>query len=135
MSIETDLNVTGKVAQFGRGVMADVSSKLLGQFVTCLETNVLGGALAGDPAPAAPAADPAAPPAASPPAPVPLSPSVSAPEPATGTAPAVARTIDAPEAEAVDLVRMAGAAVARRVVPALIAAAAIVGMVVWLIAR
>ena len=33
VSIDTDLNVTGKVAQFGRGVMADVSSKLLGQFV------------------------------------------------------------------------------------------------------
>src|SRR5689334_13195787 len=28
VSIDTDLNVTGKVAQFGRGVMADVSSKL-----------------------------------------------------------------------------------------------------------
>ena len=33
VSIDTDLNVTGKVAQFGRGVMADVSSKLLAQFV------------------------------------------------------------------------------------------------------
>lgn len=43
VSIDTDLNVTGKVAQFGRGVMADVSSKLLGQFVSCLETNVLAG--------------------------------------------------------------------------------------------
>lgn len=33
----TDLNVTGKPAQFGRGVMQDVSDKLLGQFVACLE--------------------------------------------------------------------------------------------------
>ena len=40
VEIDTDLNVTGKVAQFGRGVMADVSSKLLGQFVTCLETKI-----------------------------------------------------------------------------------------------
>ena len=32
VNIDTDLNVTGKVAQFGRGVMADVSGKLLGQF-------------------------------------------------------------------------------------------------------
>src|SRR5213592_4197212 len=31
VNIDTDLNITGKVAQFGRGVMADVSSKLLGQ--------------------------------------------------------------------------------------------------------
>src|SRR4029079_14159040 len=43
VSVDTDLNVTGKVAQFGRGVMADVSSKLLGQFVSCLESNVLSG--------------------------------------------------------------------------------------------
>ena len=31
-------HVTGKVAQFGRGVMADVSAKLLGQFVAYLES-------------------------------------------------------------------------------------------------
>src|SRR3954451_22293407 len=41
--IDTDLNVTGKVAQFGRGVMADVSSKLLGQFAQNLERDVLCG--------------------------------------------------------------------------------------------
>src|SRR2546423_11858410 len=39
--VVTELTVTGKVAQFGRGVMADVSAKLLGQFVECLETKVL----------------------------------------------------------------------------------------------
>ena len=33
----TDLAITGKPAQFGRGVMQDVSDKLLGQFVACLE--------------------------------------------------------------------------------------------------
>lgn len=44
VSIDNDVTVTGKVAQFGRGVMADVSSKLLAQFVDCLEENVLGGA-------------------------------------------------------------------------------------------
>jgi uncharacterized protein len=33
----TDLSVTGKPAQFGRGVMQDVSDKLLGQFVACIE--------------------------------------------------------------------------------------------------
>jgi carbon monoxide dehydrogenase subunit G len=41
VTVQTDLTVTGKVAQFGRGVMADVSSKLLAQFVECLETTVL----------------------------------------------------------------------------------------------
>jgi carbon monoxide dehydrogenase subunit G len=38
--ITTDLKITGKVAQFGRGVMADVSEKLLGQFVECLESKL-----------------------------------------------------------------------------------------------
>lgn len=35
--VRTDLSVTGKPAQFGRGVMQDVSDKLLGQFVGCIE--------------------------------------------------------------------------------------------------
>src|SRR4051812_34689507 len=42
VTVTTDLTVTGRVAQFGRGVLADVSGKLLGQFVDCLESNVLG---------------------------------------------------------------------------------------------
>ena len=37
VSIATDLKVSGKVAQFGRGVMADISKKLLGQFAECIE--------------------------------------------------------------------------------------------------
>lgn len=39
--VATDLAITGKVAQFGRGVLADVSGKLLDQFVSNLETTVL----------------------------------------------------------------------------------------------
>jgi carbon monoxide dehydrogenase subunit G len=41
VTVTTDLTVTGKVAQFGRGVLADVSAKLLGQFVDNLEQTVL----------------------------------------------------------------------------------------------
>lgn len=37
VQVATDLSVTGKPAQFGRGVMQDVSDKLLHQFVGCLE--------------------------------------------------------------------------------------------------
>ena len=37
VSIATDLKVAGKVAQFGRGAMADISKKLLGQFAECIE--------------------------------------------------------------------------------------------------
>jgi len=37
VQVDTDLSITGKPAQFGRGVMQDVSDKLLAQFVACLE--------------------------------------------------------------------------------------------------
>jgi carbon monoxide dehydrogenase subunit G len=43
VSIVTDLSVSGRVAQFGRGVMGDVSARLLEQFVRNLEAGVLGG--------------------------------------------------------------------------------------------
>jgi carbon monoxide dehydrogenase subunit G len=34
--VTTDLHITGKVAQFGRGIMGDVSSKLMAQFANNL---------------------------------------------------------------------------------------------------
>ena len=40
VDIVTDLKVSGKVAQFGRGVMQDVSTKLLGQFADCLAAKI-----------------------------------------------------------------------------------------------
>jgi carbon monoxide dehydrogenase subunit G len=70
-NIVTDLTVTGKAAQFGRGVMADVSKKLIGQFASNLEQVIVArqapaaaapavsGGEAGDEAPAAAAAAPA----------------------------------------------------------------------------
>ena len=50
--VVTDLAVTGKPAQFGRGVMQDVSDKLLGQFIACIEQR-LGGEPAAAPVPEA----------------------------------------------------------------------------------
>jgi carbon monoxide dehydrogenase subunit G len=47
VSIITDLTVSGRVAQFGRGVMHDVSAKLLQQFVDNLEADVLGQPIGG----------------------------------------------------------------------------------------
>ncbi len=49
--VVTDLAITGKPAQFGRGVMQDVSDKLLGQFVACLEQRLGGGNQAGESSP------------------------------------------------------------------------------------
>ncbi|MCV7282484.1 SRPBCC family protein [Mycolicibacterium flavescens] len=42
--INTDLTISGKAAQFGRGVLADVASSLIGQFAKSLEASVLGDA-------------------------------------------------------------------------------------------
>ena len=116
VSVVTDLHVTGKVAQFGRGVMADVSSKLLGQFVECLETTVLSAPAAAEAAPA-PAAEAPAPTEA------PIVPAPPAPEASTGP-----RKIDSPEAKPVDLVDAAGGSVAKRAAPVLAVIA-----VLWLL--
>jgi carbon monoxide dehydrogenase subunit G len=50
VGISTDLQITGRVAQFGRGVLADVSAKLLDQFVANLESTVLVDEPTGAPA-------------------------------------------------------------------------------------
>ena len=44
VAVVTDLTIAGRVAQFGRGILADVSTKLLGQFASCLETKLGGDA-------------------------------------------------------------------------------------------
>ncbi|OBF97761.1 carbon monoxide dehydrogenase [Mycobacterium sp. 852002-51152_SCH6134967] len=44
VTITTDLTISGKAAQFGRGVLADVSTNLIGQFAKNLESDLLGGA-------------------------------------------------------------------------------------------
>ena len=89
VSVETDLAITGKPAQFGRGVMQDVSDKLLGQFVACLEQRLAApepepaapepAPVAAPPAPAGPGAHAAAPP----PPPTPLRPPPPPPPPPT----------------------------------------------------
>ena len=113
VSVVTDLQITGRVAQFGRGVLADVSAKLLGQFVECLETTVLVDAAA--PLDVEPVAvDPIEP--------EPVEPGLLPDEPEPGV-PSV-RTIDSPEARAVNLLDAAGSPIAKRVGP-IVAAVAI----------
>ena len=38
--VDSDVTIKGKVAQFGRGMIAEVSGKILTQFVECLETKL-----------------------------------------------------------------------------------------------
>jgi carbon monoxide dehydrogenase subunit G len=109
VSIVTDLAVTGRVAQFGRGVLADVSGKLIDQFVACLESDVLSGdhVPASVPSTVAETQRAAPAPAAQPePAPIPSAPPPSGP-----------RTIDSRPAQPVDLLQTAGAPVAKRLLP------------------
>lgn len=110
----TDLAVTGRVAQFGRGVLADVSAKLLDQFVACLEADVLSGEAKvtvpdTPPAEATHNGDTPSAPAVATPTPVP---------PAAATAPSAGpRRIESREPEAVDLLQTAGSPVAKRLLP------------------
>jgi len=48
VNVLTEMQVTGKPAQFGRGVMADVGDKILGQFAACLADEF--GSASGGPA-------------------------------------------------------------------------------------
>ncbi|MGW0505004.1 SRPBCC family protein [Micromonospora sp. NPDC003241] len=71
VSVDTDLRISGKLAQFGSGMIKEVSGKLLAQFVTNLEAKLAAEeADAAAPATAAPAA--AAPAAAAPSAAAPV---------------------------------------------------------------
>ena len=42
VQVETDMRVTGPAAQFGRGVMQDVSAKLMKRFAECLAEQLSG---------------------------------------------------------------------------------------------
>lgn len=129
VSVHTDLSITGKVAQFGRGVLVDVSAKLLGQFVERLEADVLSGDHA-------PVGEPAVPAAASVESPVPTAngtarsaTTAATPAPAQADGP---RRIVGPDVEPVDLLAAAGAPVGRRLVPVVVGAVVAFLLFRWL---
>jgi carbon monoxide dehydrogenase subunit G len=99
VSVSTDLTITGKAAQFGRGVLADVSSKLLQQFVKCLEADVLSSNQPATAEQTADAdADASSAPQAAATAPEPAGPVEAAAAAATAVAPAVGGPTEAPAA-------------------------------------
>ena len=106
-TVHTDLSISGKVAQFGRGALADVSDKLLAQF-----SENLNQLISAAPAPSAPA-------------------------PATSEAqvpseqPTI-RKIDGPEVAPLNLLDTAGSTIAKRAIPALIGIAVLVVVLVKL---
>jgi carbon monoxide dehydrogenase subunit G len=153
VTVTTDLTVTGRVAQFGRGVMEDVSKKLLGQFVQCLEHDVLAtpegvaadvaaasaaavavtdettGAAAADgsaPVAAAVATAPTVAPAAVAPA---AGPSANGTAAALDEAKPAVRKIEYKPAEPVDLLDTAGAPLIKRAAPVV----ALLLIILWLL--
>lgn len=107
VDVTTDLMITGKAAQFGRGVMQDVAGKLVTQFATNLGQVIAERGAAH----AAPAAEQ----------------EVSA-APAAPAAPATPRQ----PAEALDLGSVAMGPVLKRIVPVVVVVAVVVvGIIIW----
>ena len=97
-TVHTDLSISGKVAQFGRGALADVSDKLLAQFSENLN-QLISAAPAPSPAPSAPV--------------------VAETSPAPSEQP-TSRKIDGPEVAPLNLLDTAGSTIAKRAIPGLI---------------
>jgi uncharacterized protein len=120
VEVIADLHITGKVAQFGRGILGDVSKKLMTQFATNLNTMLDESPAAEAPTQAESAAD----------APATSTPTASAKSATSGestanesdvtpAAPRV-RKIDGPASEPIDMAGMAGPALAKRFGPVLL---------------
>ncbi len=108
VAIVTDLAISGKAAQFGRGVLADVSGNLIAQFARSLEAELLGGpaGAAGQPAKAS----------------------------ENGSAAATSVTVAADAGDSVDLLKVVAVPMAKRFAPMLVAVTA-AGAVGFLLGR
>ena len=128
VEIHTDLKVAGKVAQFGKGVIGDVSKKLIDQFVECIEAKLEHDGAEPEEA-IEEVAEASAEEAAAPAEAEPTAEEVPAAAPVT-------RTFDEPEEEmeALDLMDAAGGAVVKRVAP-LVAGGLLIALIIWLINR
>ncbi|MFE7815387.1 SRPBCC family protein [Streptomyces sp. NBRC 110035] len=126
VSVRTDLTVTGRPAQFGRGVLADVGEQIIGRFAACLSEQLTQPAGAAEEAAAADTTGTAG---------------TAGTAGASGAAEAVTtgaaqplRHTGAPQDEPLDLLRAAGLPVAERAA-AVLAGAAVVGLLVARICR
>lgn len=134
VTMVTDMTITGRPAQFGRGVISDVADKIIGQFASCVAEKLTpqqdaapaassNGTTAT--APTTTAATPA----------VPVTPATTS----TPTAPTTPKPVVTPSApmksdiDAIDLLDTAGAPVLRRLAPVL--AVALLGLIIFLIRR
>ncbi len=114
VDINTEFSITGKAAQFGRGVMQDVAGRIIDQFSANLAATMTASGAAA--AAAESAADGAEAPTAS----------------TTTAAPAAALPH---HEDSIDLLGTAGAPVLKRAIPAAIAAVVVIVVVVWVVRR
>ena len=105
VTVDTDLKISGKLAQFGSGMIKEVSGKLLGQFVTALEAKIVAEA---PPPPAAAAA-------------------------ATTTTPPAATATTAATPATLDLLSVAGGSLAKRLLPVAVAVVIVAVVVSYLL--
>jgi uncharacterized protein len=150
VTVVTDLTVAGPLAQFGRGAIAQVSGRLLDQFVAQLKETVLAGAPSPSPNGTAPSAGPGgavagsgagsggtagtagpAGTAGSAGADQPAAPEAGAPAGVAPSGPAATVRPSADPAPA-DLLRAAAGPVLIRLIPAVLVVAALIALIVWL---
>jgi uncharacterized protein len=120
VNIHTAMNVTGRPAQFGRGVMVEVGGKLIDQFADNLAKLLAGGGVADASATTSAAAagateaDPGA--------------------VARGVAanPTAAAPAEPAQQDSLNLLKLVGPSILKRAVPVLVAAAGVtVGAIIW----
>jgi uncharacterized protein len=116
-TVDTDMKISGKVAQLGGGMIKEVSEKLLGQFVECLEAK-LAASLPGNPVVTTDADMPV----------------VTTSSETTSSETASSQTTG-PDREPLDLMALAGGALTKRLVPVVLVLAVVVAVVVYLIVR
>ena len=111
VDVTTDLTITGKAAQFGRGVMQDVAGRIIDQFAGNLAI-VMGAGPAEEAAGAG------------------------GPEPRSEAAGATKAGRPQPmAADSIDLLGTAGAPVLKRAIPALVGVGIVLALVFWIIRR
>ena len=101
VDVNTDLAITGKPAQFGRGVMSDVAGRIIGQFAGNLEGVVAAGSGTSN--------------------------ATSSDSSATSAA------MPAPAADAIDMMEVAGGALAKKLIPVALVVVAVV--VAWILLK
>jgi carbon monoxide dehydrogenase subunit G len=127
--VETDLKITGRIAQFGSGAIKEISAKLLGQFADNLEGKLATETTQPSTQPATPQLSAAA-----------------APQPTQNAAADDVRTPAAvgtptrapaptPEAKPLDLMSVAGATIYKRLIPLVVVIVIVVALIVYFVVR